>query len=364
MGSLSTPTSLPKACETTSRPRGMLATSCPLGRRPERSTASMVTAASPSFCAASITLAPPPRSSSILSRRSATDLRARSAAISFFRSEATLSYDGSTPGSILSILTTATPNLPCTGWLASPDGSENAASAIAESMMADFAISPRSTSDALSPRSLARSSSDNPEVRRVRAAAASSAFGKTICDTWRRSGVPSLSPLLEHLLSILVGDRGPLSDLFGIDHDKRYLAIFGRAELGLVIVEIGGQRLRRRRIDGSGVCRVQFDVFDSALFVLKAAECLDQDFRRLKTGRDRAGDLTPQRHSPLVGHIALFGEAELPDRGLEAPGIECAGHALEIGIAEDHAHGLGVGLSEPDPPRFFVQGGLGDGLLQ
>jgi len=73
-------------------------------------------------------------------------LRARSIAISFFRPEATLSYEGSTPGSILSILTTATPNLPCTGWLISPDGSEKAASAIAVSMMADFAIMPRSTS--------------------------------------------------------------------------------------------------------------------------------------------------------------------------------------------------------------------------
>ena len=42
----------------------------------------MVTAVSPSFCAASTTLAPPPRSSSILSRRSATLVRARSIAIS------------------------------------------------------------------------------------------------------------------------------------------------------------------------------------------------------------------------------------------------------------------------------------------
>jgi hypothetical protein len=63
---LSTPTSLVKACETTSRPRGILVTGWPVGVRPERSTASIVTAVSPSFCDASITLAPPPRSSSIL----------------------------------------------------------------------------------------------------------------------------------------------------------------------------------------------------------------------------------------------------------------------------------------------------------
>ena len=153
----------------------------------------MVTAASPNFCAASTTPAPPPRSSSILSRSSATLVRARSVAISFFRLEATLSYDGSTPGSILPILTSATPNRPCTGWLTSPDGSENAALAIAVSIMADFVISPRSTSGGLSPRSLARSSNDNPDAMRLRAAIASSVFGNTICETWRCSGVPSLS---------------------------------------------------------------------------------------------------------------------------------------------------------------------------
>ena len=101
-----------------------------------------------------------------------------------------------------------------------------------------------------------------------------------------------------------------------------------------------------------------------ALFVLEAAQRLDQHFRRLEAGRDGAGDLTPQRHPPLFGDIALFGETELPDRGLEAGRIEIAAHALEIGIVVDHAHGLGVGLAEPHPPRFFVERGLGDGLLQ
>ena len=99
-------------------------------------------------------------------------------------------------------------------------------------------------------------------------------------------------------------------------------------------------------------------------FVLKAAERFDHDFRRFEAGRDRAGDLTPQRHPPLVGDIALFAEAELPDHGLEAGRIEGAVGSLEIGIAEDHAHGFGVGLSEPQPPRFFVKRRLGDGLLQ
>ena len=87
-------------------------------------------------------------------------------------------------------------------------------------------------------------------------------------------------------------------------------------------------------------------------------------FRRFEPGRDRAGDLTPQRYPPLFGDIALFGVTELPDRGLETGRIETAGDSLEIRIAVDHAHDLGVGLAEPHPPRFFVERSLGDGLLQ
>ena len=88
------------------------------------------------------------------------------------------------------------------------------------------------------------------------------------------------------------------------------------------------------------------------------------DFRRLETGRNRAGDLTPQRHPPLVGDITLLAEAELPDHGLEALRIEVAVDALEIGIVEDHAHGLVVGLSEAEPPRLLVKGCFRNGLLQ
>ena len=110
--------------------------------------------------------------------------------------------------------------------------------------------------------------------------------------------------------------------------------------------------------------RVEFDVFDRALLVLEAAERFDQRFRRLKAGRDRAGNLPPQRHPPLVGDVTLLGEAGLADHRLKALRIELAADALEIRIAEDEAHGLSVGLSEPQPPRILVKGGLRDGLLQ
>ena len=100
------------------------------------------------------------------------------------------------------------------------------------------------------------------------------------------------------------------------------------------------------------------------MFILKAAQRFDQDFRRFDTGRNGARDLTPQRDLALVGDITLLAEAELPQRGLEARWIERAADALEIGIVEDHPHGFGGRLPEPQPPRLFVKGGLGNGLLQ
>ena len=94
------------------------------------------------------------------------------------------------------------------------------------------------------------------------------------------------------------------------------------------------------------------------------AEGFDHDLRRFDVGRDRARDLTPQRNLPLVGDIVLFAEPELPDRGLEAGRVEFSGGSLEIGIAHDRAHGFGIGLSEPQPPRLFIERRLGNGLLQ
>ena len=137
---------------------------------------------------------------------------------------------------------------------------------------------------------------------------------------FRRSEL--VAALLEYLPGILVGDLGPFADLFRRDRDKGYLAIFGRAELGLVIVEIGRQRLGRRRIDRSGLRGVELDVFHGALLVLKSRQRIDQDFRRFDAGRHRPGDLTSQRHPPLFGDKTLFAEAELPDHGLEARRIE------------------------------------------
>ena len=131
-----------------------------------------------------------------------------------------------------------------------------------------------------------------------------------------------------------------------------------------MIVEIAGQRFRRGRIDGARLCCVELDVVDRALLVLETAQRFDQRFRRLKTGRDRAGDLPSQRHPALVGDIALLGVAELADHPLKTQRIEFAVDALEIRIAEDEAHGLRIGLSKTQPPGVLVKGRLRDGLLQ
>ena len=170
--------------------------------------------------------------------------------------------------------------------------------------------------------------------------------------------------MFENLLRILVGDLDPLADLFGADHDKGQFAIFGCAELGLAVLEIGRQRLGRGRVDRAGLRGVEFDVLDRALLVLETGHGVDQDLRRLDPGRDGAGDLTPQPDAPLFSEIALLGVAELADRGLEALRVELAAQPPEIGIAVDQPHGFFLGLGEPHAPGFLVQRGFGDGLLQ
>ena len=45
-------------------------------------------------------------------------------------------------------------------------------------------------------------------------------------------------------------------------------------------------------------------------------------------------------------------------------GIEVAAQSLEVGVAVDQPHGLFLGLAKPHPPRFLVEGGFRNGLLQ
>ncbi len=170
--------------------------------------------------------------------------------------------------------------------------------------------------------------------------------------------------LLEHLLGVLVGDLAPLADLLRRDRDEGDLAIFGRAELDLVVLEIGGERLGRGRIDRAGLRGVELDEFDGALLVLEARQDVDHGLRRLEAGADRAGDLPAQRHLALLGDVALLGIAEIADHGLEAVRVEAAADALEVGVVHDEVADLLVGLAEPEPARLFVEGGFGDGLLQ
>ena len=131
-----------------------------------------------------------------------------------------------------------------------------------------------------------------------------------------------------------------------------------------MVVEIGRQRLRRRRIDRSGLGGVELDEFYGALFVLKPCQRVHQHFRRFEAGRDRPCYLTPQRHPPLFGDVTLFAVADLPGHGLEARRVERAIDALEIGIVEDHAHGFVIGLPEAEPPRLLIKGGFRNGLLE
>ncbi|MBA7668738.1 hypothetical protein ES703_76853 [subsurface metagenome] len=131
-----------------------------------------------------------------------------------------------------------------------------------------------------------------------------------------------------------------------------------------MVLEIGGERFGRGRIDGTGLRRIQLDVVDRALLVLEAGDGVEQRLGRLETGRDRAGDLPAQRELALLGEVALLGKAGLAQHRLEAGRIELAVETLEVGIAGDHAHGFGVGLAEPHAAGFLIEGGFRHDLLQ
>src|SRR5262249_55934237 len=147
-------------------------------------------------------------------------------------------------------------------------------------------------------------------------------------------------------------------------HHKSDLAIFGGAELDLVVVEIGGQNLRRGRIDRSGLRRAKLDVFDRALLVLEAGQRLDHRLGHLDPRRNTAGELPTERDFALIGDIALLGITELPESGLEALGVELAVGALEIGIVEDRAPDFLIGLSKSEAPGLFIECGFRNRLLE
>ena len=216
----------------------------PLGPRPERSTASTVTAASPSFCAASMTLAPPPRSSSILSRNSATLVRARSLAISFLRSGREALIGRRHPRLDLADLDQGEAELALCrlAYIARRQR---------EGGIGDGGVGDRRFGDdaeidigrieaALLGEIVERRSGCNPAARRH-------GFFRV-----RENDLRHLAPLrrselvaalFEYLSGVLVGDLGPFADVFRRNRDKGYLAIFGRAEQGFVVVEIGRKRL-------------------------------------------------------------------------------------------------------------------------
>ncbi|MGY4504759.1 hypothetical protein ACVWYH_008716 [Bradyrhizobium sp. GM24.11] len=170
--------------------------------------------------------------------------------------------------------------------------------------------------------------------------------------------------LIEQLLRVVIGDVAPLGDLLRRDHGEDDLAEFGRAELDLVILEIGGERLGRGRVDRACLRRVEPDEFDRALFVLEARRDVEHGRRRLEAGTDRAGDLPAQCYLALLGHVALLGVAEIADQALEAVRIEFAVDALEVRVVHDELADLVVGLAESEPARVFIEGGFRKRLLQ
>ena len=210
-----------------------------------------------SFFAASSSVAPPARASSIWSWMSCTFVLARSSAMSLWMKGATTASGFMTSGSILSTVTSTAPNCPFTGALTSPSLSEKAASATAGSMIADFATVPRSMSGFFQSALGGERGKARPRLDalagglRVRHVGKDDLFDVAAL----RRGV-GLHIFIVGLFHVRVGDLDRFRQVRRRHRQGGDLAVFGRAEHDFAVVEIfaqlfgGGLRQCRRPAPG------------------------------------------------------------------------------------------------------------------
>ena len=103
------------------------------------------------------------------------------------------------------------------------------------------------------------------------------------------------------LASVRVADVVGLDDIGRRQRHHGDGAVFGRAELRLVVGEVFLQHLRRRRGDIAGLGAVERDVVDRALFVFIAIIGVRIGLRQRQLAADRLGDLAPQGQPLLLG---------------------------------------------------------------
>src|SRR5262249_2367696 len=170
--------------------------------------------------------------------------------------------------------------------------------------------------------------------------------------------------LLVLLANVLFGNFNVPGEVLGRERQDRDLAVFGRAELGLVLLVIFRESFRRGCRDVAGPCAVERDIVDGALLVLKAIDGIRQRFWRSEAAAYRIDDLAAKRDASLLGRIARLGKACGADHLLEAELIELSGRAGEILVRGDLAGDLRVGKIEPELARALVERGFGHELAQ
>jgi hypothetical protein len=195
--------------------------------------------------------------------------------------------------------------------------------------------------------------------------------GRTRLIHARKHDLPHVSALrrLEARVAILVCllkigirylDRG--GQLLRRQHDQGDLAVFGRTEEHLALLEILGELLRRRRRNLASLRRPERDVFDRTLLVLEPVEGFQCGLRHDRFAADRPDQLLPQRRAALLGEEARLGVADIAERHFEAGAVELAGYALEVGVLGDVARDLGVAGAKAERLRPLVDDSLGNQL--
>src|SRR4029453_15836005 len=136
------------------------------------------------------------------------------------------------------------------------------------------------------------------------------------------------------------------------DHE---FALFGRAKLGLALLEVLREHLGGRWWNLASERAVEQHVFDRALLVLIAVRRLDQRPRRAQSGSDGASELPAQRQTALLGDEAGLGVTGITDDLLETKTVELAVRSAKRRIVGNQFGDLGVGERETERVCALVE---------
>src|SRR5262249_22529733 len=170
------------------------------------------------------------------------------------------------------------------------------------------------------------------------------------------------APLLIGAFEIRVGDFDPTGLLARDQRHDHELAVFGRAKLGLALLEVLREHLRGRWWNLASERAIEQHVFDRALLVLIAVRRLDQRAWHAQSGSNGAREFSAQRLTALFGHEAGLGVAGITDDLLETKTVELAVRAAKPRIVGNLFGDLRIGERKTERVYAFVEQDLGEYL--